>query len=246
MTRTFSQFITDIARKSTAYVEATNESYIQYEKATGTQIIQRGSSGEAIRGDNSGIYQLIPDKDLTKTRGRNDEIDAFRHAYSATKMAKNYGQGASHFLGDSLELIEDTFGNQTIGKDGVTPEQAKRMDLWSNALGRNYANELGNKATNDQISNRVMQGIRNQELIINPKTDQRAYTGGSWADNYIDDPLHTAWNKINSSIDSLKSTIGFGNVGSSNFNSFNFQISNPIQSEQFGNYTWIMIGVTNS
>ena len=82
MTKTFSQFITDIARKSTAYVEATNESYIQYEKATGTQIIQRDSSGEAIRGDNSGIYQLIPDKDLTKTRGRNDEVDAFRHAYS--------------------------------------------------------------------------------------------------------------------------------------------------------------------
>jgi hypothetical protein len=45
--------------------------------------------------------------------------------------------------------------------------------------------------------------------------------------------------------DSSKFTnAGYNSSGS--LNSFNFQISNPIQSEQFGNYTWIMIGVTNS
>ncbi len=189
---------------------ATNEAYIQYEKASQKSIIQRNSNGDPIVQKN-GYYQLNEYGNSQKT----SSIDAFRHAYTSAKTARDYGEGLAHFLGDAWERA---------GED----KTESNMDFWNNSGGRKYNNELGPNATNDQIGSRVYMGTQNNELILN-KNDPREYNSGSWLDSYgppKPDELHI-WSKA----EWASGQINNNSYNKSNPSStkLNFQLSNPME-----------------
>jgi len=106
----------------------------------------------------------------------NVEADAFKHAFLSADIALKEGNLSSWLKGVYHE-------NQTPNN----PKGEFNMDSWNNNEGRRIADELkkeyGNKLKNlsqkqvdDLIAKKIMQRMKNGDLITKP-TDKRKYTG---------------------------------------------------------------------
>ena len=112
----------------------------------------------------------------------NVEADAFKHAFGSTEMYLKYGNVWSTAF--------------DIGHEYRTPHNPQgewNMDSWNNNQGREIAREiqkeygdnfmkLSQQQRNDIIAVKVMNRMRNGQLITNPN-DRRKYTG--IAENFV-------------------------------------------------------------
>ncbi len=92
---------------------------------------------------------------------RNNDADAFRHAYVSGAMTQRWGEKITELLGLVVEVL------------GRNPEAERNMDLWNNAVGRKYGKKtrsLGDLAAHLQ---RVLDA---GELIVS-LNDPRKYEG---------------------------------------------------------------------
>ena len=111
-------------------------------------------SGKKLRKKEDGTYEK---------QGRNDAVDAFRHAYASAAVAQDYSRWASHIAGDTIELAGDLSGQDV---------EERNMDDWNNAVGR----EIGSSTdTREEIKEAVWEALNNGDLIIDPYKDQRKY-----------------------------------------------------------------------
>ena len=111
-----------------------------------------------------------------------NEADAFKHTYSGADMFLKYGNSFSLGAG--------------IYHEYQTPENPPRewnMDSWNNHQGREIAKEIKKeygsnfekftqKERENIIADKVMQKMKNGELITNPD-DNRKYDG--WLENMV-------------------------------------------------------------
>ena len=92
---------------------------------------------------------------------RNNDVDAFRHAYVSGAMTQRWGEKIAELLGLIVEVL------------GRNPEAERNMDLWNNAVGRKYGKKtrsLGDLAAYLQWA------LDAGELIVS-LTDPRKYEG---------------------------------------------------------------------
>ena len=106
----------------------------------------------------------------------NVEADAFKHTFGSAEMYIKYGAGWSTLF--------------DIGHEYQTPHNPQgewNMDSWNNHQGREIAREiqkeygdnfmkLSQQQRDDIIASKVMDRMRNRQLITNPN-DKRKYTG---------------------------------------------------------------------
>ena len=104
----------------------------------------------------------------------NNEADAFKHAYMQWWLAFRISSAFAKYEGDKHE--SNLKGN---------PSDEKNMDLWNNQIGRELAEEMGEKYGRDIevydldwfdeiATKKIVEKIRNGELITNP-SDKRSY-----------------------------------------------------------------------
>ena len=105
----------------------------------------------------------------------NNEADAFKHAYMQWYLSQNSFPFAAKFVGDWHENIETP----------NAPEGERNMDLWNNQIGREIAEDMKKKygkvldglteeAVSDIASKKIVEKMRQGELITNPN-DKRRY-----------------------------------------------------------------------
>ena len=122
-----------------SYIPYGAEAYLQYEKVFNVKLLR----------NKNGVV------DFRYTKARNNQIDAFRHAYVSGVFAKKYGKAIAKIFGNCKEFWDDIFYNQT--------SQEKNMDYWNNSIGRRY----GIKSDNyDDLALKLKIAIDNKELII--------------------------------------------------------------------------------
>ena len=121
------------------------EAYAAYERLTGVTLDRKDDGSFA-------------------GQGRNNELDAFRHAYSSAAMTWDYNAPLAHLAGYANELYGDWSHNQ--------PAKERKMDEWNNAAGRRIGSTVDAR---DDIPQRVMQALDDGKLIIDP-SDSRAYS----------------------------------------------------------------------
>jgi hypothetical protein len=122
-----------------SYIPFSQESYLQYEKVFKVAL-PRGSKGKVI---------------ITKTVARNNQIDAFRHAYVSGVFAMKYGNTVAKILGNLKESYDDIFYNQS--------KQEKAMDYWNNAIGRRYGIMVKSRGNLAKI---LKESIAKRELVV--------------------------------------------------------------------------------
>ena len=131
-----------------SYIPFNSEAYHQYERIANISL-PRNKKG------------LI---DLSGGFAHNNQIDAFRHSFVSGAFTQKYGIFAARILGDSKELYDDIFYNQSL--------QEKNMDKWNNSFGR----RIGLKTKNlNQLGDRLKLAIDKNELILNIKDKRRYY-----------------------------------------------------------------------
>jgi hypothetical protein len=105
-----------------------------------------------------------------------NRIDAFRHAYASAEMTREYGENWADIAGRLHEFYDDLFTEQNAN--------AKNMDLWNNAVGR----DIGKTSkSSDDSAQRVYDALNNGDLIVDPKTDDRRYGEDNAAEDDEDD-----------------------------------------------------------
>ena len=130
-----------------SYIPFGQESYLQYEKNFNYPL-PRNKYGKVI---------------VNKIIARNNQIDAFRHAYVSGVFAIKYGERVARILGNTKELYDDLFYRQS--------SQEKAMDYWNNAVGRRYGLLTKNRS---QLAKILKDAITNKELIVDIN-DYRCY-----------------------------------------------------------------------
>ena len=127
----------------------------------------------------TGYYQKKFGFEINPRKGHefwNVEADAFKHTFGSAEMYIKYGDGWSTLF--------------DIGHEYQTPHNPQgewNMDSWNNHQGREIAKEiqkeygdnfmkLSQKQRDDIIAVKVMDKMRNGQLITNPN-DKRKYTG---------------------------------------------------------------------
>ena len=105
----------------------------------------------------------------------NNEADAFKHTFAAADIALRYNKNISEVMGNIHELQGRITMGQSSGEEN--------MDKWNNEIGRRIAKEIKEENRNklikrseldDKIAEKVMEKMRNGELITNPN-DTRKY-----------------------------------------------------------------------
>ncbi|MFA5880254.1 MAG: hypothetical protein WC860_08840 [Candidatus Margulisiibacteriota bacterium] len=98
--------------------------------------------------------------------GHNDDIDAFRHAYVSGIITKQHGEAVAYALGLTREISGNLNDKQ--------PSEEQNMDLWNNAIGRQYGKTAKSKA---ELAKLLVKALKNGKLIIttDKKTDSRQY-----------------------------------------------------------------------
>ena len=123
----------------------------------------------------------------------NNEGDAFKHTYMQTQLALLGGKNFAKLLGD---------GHEQDGINRGQPSGEENMDLWNNSQGRQIAKEIireygalqnpFSQRTKDIIAQKVMEKMRNGDLITKPE-DARVYQGK--AENIINE-IKKRWDGI--------------------------------------------------
>ena len=108
----------------------------------------------------------------------NNESDAFKHTYMQAQLALWGGKHLAKSLGDYHEYQGNKYMGQSKGEEN--------MDKWNNEKGRQIAREMieqfgilstiPSQKNNDIIAEKVMEKMRNGELITNPN-DKREFKG---------------------------------------------------------------------
>ena len=108
----------------------------------------------AISKDAYDFYQNLSGKSDAEMQGlgHNDELDAFRHAYTSGRVSQL-----------TTDSIAEYFGNDNeIGPKNKPYEH--RMDLWNNEIGRRFAQQSDNK---EELATKLYQGLSNGKLTTN-------------------------------------------------------------------------------
>lgn len=95
----------------------------------------------------------------------NNDIDALRHSYVSGVYTMEYGKLTADMLGRLNELRHFNFGGKV--------DPSENMDLWNNAVGREYGEKAKNRK---ELFDLLLKALENGELIIDPK-DSRKYNG---------------------------------------------------------------------
>ncbi|MFC1617253.1 DUF6973 domain-containing protein [Candidatus Margulisiibacteriota bacterium] len=93
-----------------------------------------------------------------------NDVDAFRHAYTSGRYTQEHGEKWADRLGSLWELK----GNSSSGNISD-----KNMDLWNNAVGRKYGKIT---KTKEELAKVLRKALGEGELIITPD-DPRRYKG---------------------------------------------------------------------
>ena len=109
----------------------------------------------------------------------NNEADAFKHAFMQADLALKTTVGLSKIAGDRHEKD---------GKKMSQPLYEENMDLWNNKVGRDIAQEIQqemnflqqkayllNGKMNDIIASKIIQRMKNGDLITDPFKDKRQF-----------------------------------------------------------------------
>ena len=110
-------------------------------------------SGKKLRRNQDGSYP---------PQGRNDDLDAFRHAYVSAAVAQDSTAFIAKIVGDDVENKGDARGQ---------PPKERNMDDWNNAKGREIGSSTDTRA---EMKEAVWEALNNGDLIIDLK-DQRKY-----------------------------------------------------------------------
>jgi len=200
------------------------------------------------------------------TQEYNQYFGVYRHIYGSAVLTRDFGETIANGLGQINEF--DFFGLRN------NPQSERSQDLQNNIIGRNIGltKPIGDVGvlSGRAIADQIQKVFRSGEVILDANTTNAFSDSFGQSSSLLVTNQNTVQKNFNSlginttNFDITKNSFSnftfidtsikfdsskFTNAGynpSGSLNSFNFQISNPIQSEQFGNYTWIMIGVTNS
>ncbi len=107
----------------------------------------------------SGEYDVSPEEFY------DNDVDAFRHAYTSGVYVQEYNEWFSEKMGQAQEI----FGDNT--------KTSQNMDYWNNAVGRKYGIQNKDKTRQDLADN-LKKALEKDELIITP-TDPRKYDSAS-------------------------------------------------------------------
>jgi hypothetical protein len=240
-------------------IGATNTTITELIKeAGGSKLFAEGRSFVLEFGYNYAI-NLQQAREKYGEEGYRDELAAIGKStasFIVGASGSNAGKLASSILFSSLPgkitgaIVGGIISSELYEKFAQQPVE----NFFNNIIDKKFT-ESSNRTNSvsighqQQDSNGNLNFQKNFYQITNPNLVQKNFTSlGINTTNFdITKNSFSNFTFIDTSIkfDSSK----FTNAGynpSDSLNSFNFQISNPIQSEQFGNYTWIMIGVTNS
>jgi hypothetical protein len=112
------------------------------------------------------IRSLPKDKDgnfkITQEEFYNNDVDAFRHAYTGSIFTLVYNA-----------LISDLAGIYNEIK-GTNPVNQQNMDLWNNAVGRKYGKN--DTLSRKEIADLIKKALEKGELIVD-SNDPREYKG---------------------------------------------------------------------
>lgn len=95
----------------------------------------------------------------------NNNVDAFRHAYVSGVYTMEYSEKVADILGRLNELFNIASGDDRINEEN--------MDLWNNAVGRQYGKEAKSRK---ELFELLLKALKNGEFILNPN-DKRKYKG---------------------------------------------------------------------
>jgi hypothetical protein len=126
------------------------------------------------------VYLLI-DKNLRnlpkKSDGTIDElggeffdndVDALRHSYVSGVFTQEYGETSAEIFG----RLNEAYPGGSISTSNS--KNSTNMDLWNNSIGRKYGKKF---KTRKELFNNLLKALKNGELIIDPNSDSRKYTG---------------------------------------------------------------------
>jgi len=97
----------------------------------------------------------------TRNEFYDNDVDAFRHAYTSGVFTQEYFALFADFLGVGNELFGDN------------PIEAQNMDLWNNSVGRKYGETTKSR---QELANLLRIALKNNELVID-LSDSREYKG---------------------------------------------------------------------
>jgi hypothetical protein len=119
---------------------------------------------EAYQYFNDNIRKFPRDKNgnavIDKTTARDNDVDAFRHAYVSGVYTQRFGEYVADSLGKANEIKGDLKGQ---------PEAERNMDLWNNKIGRDYGKKILNK---EDLLKALEKALKNGELIITTDKDK--------------------------------------------------------------------------
>lgn len=96
--------------------------------------------------------------------------DAFRHAYASARATQEYGESVANFLGRGVEWM--AAASRENSSDNLNARDIG-MDLHNNRVGREIANELGPKASSDELRGAIERAAQSGRLILSTE-DPRA------------------------------------------------------------------------
>lgn len=89
-----------------------------------------------------------------RSQGHNDELDAFRHAYTSGRVTQ---------LAMGQQWVARRFGDDAeIGPAHPNDPYEHRMDLWNNEIGRRLGDEASGK---DELARGVLQAMEQGQLV---------------------------------------------------------------------------------
>jgi hypothetical protein len=99
---------------------------------------------------------------------QDNDVDALRHAYVSGVFTQEYNEKASEIFG----VLNEYFPGG--GTSSYNSDRSLNMDLWNNNIGRQYGKRT---KTRIDLINKLLKALKNDELIVDPNTDQRTYNG---------------------------------------------------------------------
>jgi hypothetical protein len=97
-----------------------------------------------------------------------NDVDALRHSYVSGVFTQEYGESAAEIFG----RLNEAYPGGSISNSNF--ENSTNMDLWNNSIGRKYGEKF---KTRKELFNNLLKALKNGELIIDPNSDSRKYTG---------------------------------------------------------------------
>lgn len=113
-----------------------------------------------VKNANGSVNHLQNDLD-------DNDIDALRHSYVSGIFTQEFGEKAAEIFGILNEL-------KPGGGSSSNNFNSRNMDLWNNAVGRNYSKRTSGRK---KLFKLLLQALKKGELIIDPDEDKRKYEG---------------------------------------------------------------------